>query len=74
MLQATADLDKTRQRVNGLTLKVAEGVRGLARRSDAVESEFGVRLIVEVGAVLSRTAAEGHLNVKASLRTLEKKI
>jgi hypothetical protein len=35
-------------------------------KPDAVEIEFGVRLTAEAGAVIARTAVEGHLVVKLS--------
>jgi hypothetical protein len=36
----------------------------LARQPEQVEVEFGVRLNAEAGAVIARTQAEGHLQVK----------
>lgn len=40
--------------------------RGGALRPDAVELEFGVKLTAEAGAVIAKTAVEGHLTVKLS--------
>ncbi|MFJ7995581.1 CU044_2847 family protein [Streptomyces sp. NPDC096310] len=35
-------------------------------KPDGVELEFGVKMMAEAGAVIARTAAEGHLTVKLS--------
>ncbi|MER8044740.1 CU044_2847 family protein [Streptomyces sp. NPDC094032] len=40
--------------------------RGGSLRPDAVELEFGVKLTAEAGAVIAKTAVEGHLTVKLS--------
>jgi hypothetical protein len=40
--------------------------RGGTMRPDGVEIEFGVRLNAEAGAVIAKTALEGHLVVKLS--------
>lgn len=38
--------------------------RAMAARPDKIEVEFGVKLNAQVGAVIAKTAVEGHLNVK----------
>ncbi|MER8070983.1 CU044_2847 family protein [Streptomyces sp. NPDC094034] len=35
-------------------------------KPDAVELEFGVKLMAEAGAVIAKTSAEGHMTVKLS--------
>ena len=39
-------------------------LQDLAQAPEQVEVEFGVRLNAEAGAVIARTQAEGHLQVK----------
>jgi Trypsin-co-occurring domain 1 len=53
-------MDQVRAMANATLVKLED----LARQPEQVEVEFGIRLNAEAGAVIARTQAEGHLQVK----------
>jgi hypothetical protein len=53
-------LDQVRAVANATLAKLGD----LARQPESVEVEFGIRLNAEAGAVIARTEAEGHRQVK----------
>jgi hypothetical protein len=53
-------LDQVRMLSNATLARLGD----LARQPEQVEVEFGIRLNAEAGAVVARTQAEGHLQVK----------
>ncbi|MEV0255703.1 CU044_2847 family protein [Streptomyces sp. NPDC050732] len=50
--------------VRGAALSALRTFRDRALDPDTIELEFGVKLSAAAGAVIARTAAEGHLTVK----------
>ena len=50
--------------VRGAAEAALRAFRDGALRPDEIEIEFGVRLNAETGAVIAKTAVEGHLTVK----------
>lgn len=50
--------------VRGAAISALRTFRDRALDPDAIELEFGVKLSAVAGAVIARTAAEGHLTVK----------
>jgi hypothetical protein len=50
--------------VNGAAERALSVFRNGALRPDSIEIEFGVRFNAEVGAVIAKTSADGHLTVK----------
>jgi hypothetical protein len=61
-VEAGAKLEKALETVRPTAERVLDAVRDLA--PDQKEIEFGIKLNVEVGAVIAKTAAEGHFTVK----------
>ena len=53
-------LDQVRAVANAAVVKL----RDLAEQPQQIQVEFGIRLNAEAGAVIARTQAEGHLQVK----------
>ncbi|WAL98995.1 CU044_2847 family protein [Streptomyces sp. Je 1-369] len=50
--------------VRGAAMSALRTFRDRALDPDAIELEFGVKLSAEAGAVIAKTATEGHLTVK----------
>ncbi|WP_306336472.1 CU044_2847 family protein [Streptomyces sp. KL118A] len=50
--------------VRGAAMSALRTFRDRALDPDTIELEFGVKLSAEAGAVIARTATEGHLTVK----------
>jgi hypothetical protein len=64
IVQAKQELEPTMDNIRALATVALERLQGLAERPDGIEVEFGVRLNAQVGAVIAKTQAEGHLKVK----------
>jgi hypothetical protein len=63
LVRATVRLDQALEQIR-TTAELTLGKLGeLPKRPDAIGIEFGIRLNAEVGAVIARTQAEGHLQV-----------
>jgi Trypsin-co-occurring domain 1 len=64
IVQAKQQLEPAMENIRALATVALERLHGLAQRPDGIEVEFGVRLNAQVGAVIARTQADGHLKVK----------
>jgi hypothetical protein len=62
--KAGVNLERTLDQVRTVADVALVRLRNLAERPEQIEVEFGIRLNAEVGAVIARTQAEGHLRVK----------
>lgn len=66
LVRAGQTLDEALMGIRAAAESALAVFRGGALRPDAVELEFGVKLTAEAGAVIAKTAVEGHLTVKLS--------
>jgi Trypsin-co-occurring domain 1 len=71
-VKATANLDVALDGVRSAANVALGKLRDLAREPDEIELEFGVRLNASAGAVLARTDAEGHLQVRLAWKKAER--
>jgi Trypsin-co-occurring domain 1 len=62
--RATAKFEDSFREVRDAAEAALAALRGGDLKPDAVELEFGVKLNAAAGAVIARTAVEGHLKVK----------
>ncbi|WP_225991770.1 CU044_2847 family protein [Actinomadura montaniterrae] len=62
--KAAAKFEDSFQQVRDAAEAALAALRGGDLKPDAVELEFGVKLNAAAGAVIARTALEGHLKVK----------
>jgi Trypsin-co-occurring domain 1 len=72
VVKASQSLESALEQVRVLADVTLARLGGLARQPEQVEVEFGVRLNAEAGAVIARTQAEGHLQVKLTWTGLER--
>jgi hypothetical protein len=63
-VKATANLEQALDGVRGAANATLGKLRDLAREPDEIEVQFGVRLNATAGAVIAKTDAEGHLQVR----------
>jgi Trypsin-co-occurring domain 1 len=63
-VKATANLDTALEGVRTAANVALDKLRNLGQTPDEIELQFGVRLNATAGAVLARTDAEGHLQVR----------
>jgi hypothetical protein len=68
IIQAKHSLDDALDHIQAMATLTLTKLQDLPRRPDDLEVEFGVRLNAEVGAVIAKTQAEGHLKVKLAWR------
>ncbi|MEU3920937.1 CU044_2847 family protein [Streptomyces sp. NPDC029004] len=66
LAQAGRSLDEALQGIRSAAESALNVFREGSLKPDAVELEFGVKLTAEAGAVIAKTAVEGHLTVKLS--------
>jgi hypothetical protein len=64
VVKARNSLESAMDQVRAVSNVTLSKLEDLAQRPEQVEVEFGIRLNAEVGAVIARTQAEGHLQVK----------
>jgi hypothetical protein len=64
IIQAKQSLDGAMDHIRAMATVTLTKLRDLPRQPDNLEVEFGVRLNAEVGAVIAKTQAEGHIKVK----------
>jgi alkylation response protein AidB-like acyl-CoA dehydrogenase len=64
VVKASASLETAMEQVRVVANATLGKLGDLVRQPEQVEVEFGVRLNAEAGAVIARTQAEGHLQVK----------
>ena len=62
--KATAKFEDSFEQVRDAAEAALAALRGGDRTPDAIELEFGVKLNAAAGAVIAKTAVEGHLKVK----------
>jgi hypothetical protein len=56
-------LDSAMASIRQLSERITSATRGLARRPDETEVEFGLKLDAAMGALITRAGAEAHLTV-----------
>lgn len=66
LVRAGQTLDEALAGIRSAAESALAAFRGGSLRPDGVELEFGVKLTAEAGAVIAKTAVEGHLTVKLS--------
>ncbi|WP_405621081.1 CU044_2847 family protein [Streptomyces sp. NBC_00076] len=66
--RATASFEAALEGVRGAAAAALSRMRDLPQPPDEVSIEFGVQLDAEVGAVIARTGAQGHLQVHLTWR------
>lgn len=66
LVQAGRTLDEALQGIRSAAESALTVFREGPLQPDGVELEFGVKLTAEAGAVIAKTAVEGHLTVKLS--------
>lgn len=64
VVKARKSLEVAMDQVGVVASATLGKLQDLAQAPEQVEVEFGVRLNAEAGAVIARTQAEGHLQVK----------
>lgn len=64
MVKARASLESAMDQVRAVANATLGKVQDLAQQPEQIEVEFGVRFNAAAGAVIARTQAEGHLQVK----------
>lgn len=64
VVKARESLETALDQVRAVANTTLAKLQDLTRQPEQVEVEFGVRLNAEAGAVIARTEAEGHLQVK----------
>lgn len=65
-VQATRTFENSLEGVRAAAASALRVFRDGSLRPDTVELEFGVKLTAEAGAVIAKSAVEGHLVVKLS--------
>lgn len=63
-VKAATNLDQGLDGVRSAANATLDKLQNLARKPDEIELEFGVRLTAAAGAVIAKTSAEGHLQVR----------
>lgn len=66
--RATGSFESALEGVRRAAASTLRRMSTLPQRSDEVTIEFGIQLDAEVGAVLARTGAQGHLQVQVTWR------
>ncbi|AZM62610.1 MULTISPECIES: CU044_2847 family protein [unclassified Streptomyces] len=66
--RATGSFTTALEQVRSAAALTVHRMRDLPQRPDEVTVEFGIQLDAEVGAVLARTGAQGHLQVQLTWR------
>ncbi|MGW0332490.1 CU044_2847 family protein [Streptomyces sp. NPDC003011] len=69
--RATASFESALEGVRRAAAAALSRMRDLPQPPDEVSIEFGIQLDAEVGAVLARTGAQGHLQVHLTWRREE---
>jgi hypothetical protein len=64
VIKARVGLESAMDQVRAVANATLGKLQDLAQQPEQVEVEFGIRLNAEAGAVIARTQAEGHLQVK----------
>jgi hypothetical protein len=64
VVKARESLESAMDQIRAFANTTLGKLEDLARQPEQVEVEFGIRLNAEAGAVIARTGAEGHLQVK----------
>jgi hypothetical protein len=64
VVKARASLESAMDQVRAVANATLGKLQDLAQQPEQVEVEFGIRLNAAAGAVIARTQAEGHLQVK----------
>jgi hypothetical protein len=64
VVQARNSLESAMDQVRAFANATLVKLQDLARQPEQVEVEFGIRLNAVAGAVIARTQAEGHLQIK----------
>jgi hypothetical protein len=64
VVKARASLEGAMDQVRAVATVTLGKLQGLAQQPEQIEVEFGVRFNAEAGAVIARTQAEGHLQVR----------
>jgi uncharacterized protein YfiM (DUF2279 family) len=65
-IKASASLDSALEGVRSAANVALAKLRGLAEAPNEIEVQFGIRLNAQAGAVISKTEAEGHLQVRVA--------
>ncbi|MEV5351539.1 CU044_2847 family protein [Streptomyces sp. NPDC093516] len=66
--RATGSFAAALEQVRSVAALTIRRMRDLPQRPDEVTVDFGIQLDAEVGAVLARTGAQGHLQVQLTWR------
>ncbi|MFB6631574.1 CU044_2847 family protein [Streptomyces sp. NPDC056362] len=66
LVRASQTLDEALAGIRAAAESALAVFRGGSLQPDGVELEFGVKLTAEAGAVIAKTAVEGHLTVRLS--------
>jgi hypothetical protein len=64
VVKARVSLEDALDQVRAFANATLGKVQDLVQQPEQIEVEFGIRLNAEAGAVIARTQAEGHLQVK----------
>jgi NTP-dependent ternary system trypsin peptidase co-occuring protein len=64
VVKASASLEGAMEQVRAFANATLGKVQDLAQQPEQIEVEFGIRLNAAAGAVIARTQAEGHLQIK----------
>jgi hypothetical protein len=64
VVKASASLEAAMEQVRAFANATLAKVQDLAQQPEQIEVEFGIRLNAEAGAVIARTQAEGHLQIR----------
>ena len=64
VVKARASLEGAMEQVRTFANATLGKVQDLPQQPEQIEMEFGIRLNAEAGAVIARTQAEGHLQIK----------
>ncbi|MFJ3197219.1 CU044_2847 family protein [Streptomyces griseoviridis] len=68
LARATGSFESALEGVRGAAAATLRRMSELPQRPDEITVEFGIQLDAEVGAVLARTGAQGHLQVQVTWR------
>ena len=64
VVKAKSTLEGAMEQVRAFANAMLGKVSDLAQQPEQIEVEFGIRLNAQAGAVIARTQAEGHLQIK----------
>jgi hypothetical protein len=64
VVKGNASLGGAMEQVRAFANAALDKMSNLAQQPEQIEIQFGIRLNAEAGAVIARTQAEGHLQVK----------